>query len=136
MVKPSINLSAKGILVMLASYNFIWGLLLNFYPKAYLIWVGAPDTTAAIESAISLSILYLFQALFFALLPIFAHRHIAWLFIAVTIKVSSIVATFSTLSDIATSKKLYFQVATNDALCFILLLLIIFQHYSTAVIKK
>jgi hypothetical protein len=136
MVKPSINLSAKGILVMLASYNFIWGLLLNFYPKAYLIWVGAPDTTAAIESAISLSILYLFQALFFALLPIFVSRHVAWLFIAVTIKVSSIAVTLSTLTDIAISKKLYFQVATNDMFCLILLLLIVFQQYSTSDIKK
>jgi hypothetical protein len=133
---PLIKLWVKGTLVMLASYNLIWGLLLYNYPEAYLTWVGVADGVAIAENAVSIGILYLLQAAFFTALPILISRRGAWLFAALLLKVSSIVTTLYMLNDIAISKKLYFQVVSNDVFCLILLVFIFFQINSTTSIKK
>lgn len=133
---PTIKLWVKGTLVMLASYNLIWGLLLYVYPKAYLTWVGVADSVAITENAVSIGLIYLFQAAFFTALPILISRHGAWLFAAIALKISSIVTTLYMLNDIAISKKLYFQVISNDSFCLILVVVILFQIKSTTSIKK
>lgn len=133
---PSIKLWVKGTLVMLASYNLIWGLLLYVYPMAYLTWVGVSDSMVIAENAVFIGVLYLVQAAFFTALPFLISRHNAWLFVAITLKASSIGFTLHELNDIAISKKLYFQVISNDVFCLILLVFIFFQIKSTTIVKK
>lgn len=133
---PKIKLWVKGTLVMLASYNLIWGLLLYVYPEAYLTWVGVADSADITENAVSIGLLYLFQAVFFTALPVLISRHGAWLFAALALKLSSIGFTVYMLNDIAVSKKLYFQVISNDVFCLTLLAMIFFQINASPVIKK